>query len=159
MVSIDGLSGDVAGDVTNGGDNVRRQGSNHMQITKITGERHTSYDKLSLNVLKPGCRILKPKRWQCNLLQGGAPNWGKNVMGPLPPHVGGLWRAKVVLSEWQLSQHWLLYGGMVCGGVATEKNACRQNIALNIYAGKHPAKIMEGSRRQQEHCVRSSNVS
>jgi hypothetical protein len=60
---------------------------------------------------------------------------------------------EVVFSDWRLSQHWLLlyYGQMVGGSRAAEKYARRENIALKIYARKHPTKIMKASRRQEEH--------
>jgi hypothetical protein len=64
VVCVNGLGGDVACDVTDGGDNIRQQGSDYMQVAKITGQEHTGYNKLSLNVLKPGCRIIRSKWWQ-----------------------------------------------------------------------------------------------
>jgi hypothetical protein len=58
----------------------------------------------------------------------------KNCYGAAAAACRGLWRQEVVFSDWLLYQHWLLYGGMVGGSVAAEKNARRQNIALKIYA-------------------------
>jgi hypothetical protein len=82
-----------------------------------------------------------------------------NYSGAAAAACGELGRSGVVCSDWRLSQHWLLYEGVVGGGVAAEKYARRQSIALKIYAGKHPTQIMEASRRQQGHFVRSLNVS
>jgi hypothetical protein len=45
---------------------------------------------------------------------------GTNCYAAATTACGGLWQPKVVLSDWQLSQHWLFYGWVNRGGVAAK---------------------------------------
>jgi hypothetical protein len=60
-----------ANQVSNCGDDIRREGTQNMTVTQITVRRKTGNDKLCLSIVKPAYRVFFPEGRQNEAVRGG----------------------------------------------------------------------------------------
>jgi hypothetical protein len=72
-----GLRRHNANQITNGGDDIRREGPQYMTVTQIAVLRKTGDHKLCLSIVEPAYRVLLPEGGKNKAMRGG----GRRVAG------------------------------------------------------------------------------